>query len=136
MSFISGLKKFLFESNFIDLAVAIVIGIALGELVSAFIADWVTPLLAAIGGEPDFSALFFELNNSKFLYGHFINALLTFVVLAFVIYAALVYPMTLYKMKQKSSLKMCEMCREDIHIESRVCKFCRCECQEVEINVN
>src|SRR3989475_10986524 len=82
----SGFKTFLLRGNLVDLAVGIVIGIAFGTLVSAFVKDLVTPLIAAIFGKPDFSALTFTVNNSKFLYGDFINAVVTFVTVAAVIY--------------------------------------------------
>src|SRR5947209_7641681 len=89
-----GFKAFLLRGNVVDLAVAVVIGAAFGAVVTAFITDLITPLIAAIGGKPDFSALSFTVNKSHFLYGAFINALITFVVLAAIIYFFVVAPYT------------------------------------------
>jgi len=75
-------RKFILRGNVIDLAVAVIIGAAFGAVVTAFIKDLITPLIAAIGGKPNFDNLFFTVNHSQFLYGAFINALITFVVLA------------------------------------------------------
>ena len=85
-------REFILRGNLVDLAVAVVIGTAFGAVVTAFVADLITPLIAAIGGQPDFSQLTFEINGSKFLYGDFINALLTFVIIAAVIFFFVVKP--------------------------------------------
>src|SRR5258708_26282205 len=87
-----GFRKFLFRGNLIDLAVAVVIGIAFNAVVQALIADIITPLIAAIGGKPNFGALSFTLNKSHFLYGSFLNALISFVIIAPVIYYLIVSP--------------------------------------------
>jgi large conductance mechanosensitive channel len=87
-----GFKKFLLRGNLIDLAVAVVIGIAFNAVVQALIKDIVTPLIAAIGGKPNFGALSFTVNKSIFEYGSFINALLSFVIIAAVIYYLVVMP--------------------------------------------
>ena len=71
-------RQFLFRGNLIDLAVAIVIGTAFGLLVTAFVADIITPIVAAIFGQPDFSGMTFTINDSVFEYGDFLNALITF----------------------------------------------------------
>src|SRR5689334_22247243 len=88
----SGFRKFLLRGNLVDLAVAVVIGAAFGALVTALVRDFITPLLAAIGGKPNFGALHFTLHHSRFLYGDFINALLAFLILAAVIYFLVVVP--------------------------------------------
>jgi len=75
---LKGFKEFLLRGNVVDLAVAVVIGAAFGAVVSAFVKDLLTPLIAAVVGKPDFSALTFTVNNSKFLYGEFINAVVSF----------------------------------------------------------
>ena len=82
-------KAFLFRGNLLDLAVAVVLGAAFGAVVTAFIRDLITPLLAAIGGKPDFGTLSFTVNHSHFLYGDFINFLINFVVIAAVMYLVL-----------------------------------------------
>jgi len=88
----SGFRKFLMRGNLVDLAVAVVIGLAFAAIVTALVADMITPLIAAIGGKPDFSKLTFTVNHSKFLYGSFINALVSFVIIAAVIYFVVVLP--------------------------------------------
>ena len=75
---LSGFKQFLLRGNVVDLAVGVVVGAAFGAVVTAFVKDLLTPLIAAIVGQPDFSAFTFTVNNSKFLYGDFLNALLSF----------------------------------------------------------
>jgi large conductance mechanosensitive channel len=86
-------KDFILRGNVIDLAVAVVIGAAFGAVVTAFVASFVTPLIAAIGGKPDFSALAFTINGSRFTYGAFINALISFLTIAAVIFLFIVKPM-------------------------------------------
>src|SRR3954463_10621261 len=88
----SGFRKFLLRGNVVDLAVAVMIGVAFGALIVAFTDSFVTPLLAAIGGKPDFRTLHFTINHSKFTYGLFINALIAFVILALIIYFFVVLP--------------------------------------------
>src|SRR4029079_15290680 len=85
-------KQFLLRGNVVDLAMAVVIGAALVAVVNALVEDIVTPLIAAIGGEPDFSALDFTINSSTFRYGDFINAVLAFVIIAAVIFFLVVVP--------------------------------------------
>src|SRR3989440_5281744 len=85
-------REFILRGNVVDLAIAVVIGAAFGAVVSAFVADLVTPLIAAIGGKPNFADLSFTINHSRFLYGAFINAVLSFLIIAAVIYFFVVAP--------------------------------------------
>ena len=87
-----GFRKFILRGNVVDLAVAVVIGAAFGTVVQALVKDLLTPLIGAFGGVPDFSALFFTVNNSKFLIGDFINAIISFLLLAVIIYYFVVLP--------------------------------------------
>src|SRR5438132_11527690 len=89
-----GFKAFLLRGSVVVLAIGVVIGLAFAAVIGAFVKDLVTPLIAAIGGKPDFSALSFTINQSKFLYGDFINAMLAFVIIAAVIYFFVVVPYT------------------------------------------
>ena len=89
---IKGFKEFLLRGNIVDLAVAVVIGTAFGAVVTALVADIITPIVAAIFGKPDFSNLTFSINHSKFLYGDFINHLITFASVAAAIYFFVVVP--------------------------------------------
>src|SRR6202011_6239220 len=88
-----GFKKFILRGNVVDLAVAVVVATAFGAVVQALVKDLITPLIGAFGGVPDFSALFFTVNNSRFLIGDFINALLAFIVVAAVVYFFVVLPL-------------------------------------------
>jgi large conductance mechanosensitive channel len=124
-----GFREFILRGNLVDLAVAVVIGAAFGALVSAFVADLVTPIIAAIGGEPDFSSLSFTINGSKFLYGHFINALLTFLIIAAVVYFFVVKPVAallerLTPKKEVGEQRECPECLSDIPIGASRCSFC------------
>src|SRR5512137_2268912 len=89
---VSGFQRFILRGNVVDLAVAVVIGAAFGTVVQALVKDLITPIIAAFGGVPDFSGWYFTINNSKFLIGDFINALLAFLVIAFVVYYFVVLP--------------------------------------------
>src|SRR5882757_6711198 len=89
-----GFKKFLLRGNLIDLAVAVVVGLAFNTVIQALVKDVITPLIAAIGGKPNFSSLTFTIHNSVFKYGDFLNALISFIVIAAVVYYFLVAPTT------------------------------------------
>jgi large conductance mechanosensitive channel len=88
-------RDFILRGNVVDLAVAVVIGAAFGALVTAFVGNIITPLIAAIIGKPDFSALTFTINSSRFTYGAFLNALISFVSIAAVVFFFIVKPMNL-----------------------------------------
>jgi large conductance mechanosensitive channel len=90
---LKGFKAFIMRGNVVDLAVAVIVGAAFGAVVTALVADLLTPLLAAIGGRPDFSNLSFTVNHSKFRYGAFINAVITFLFIAAAIYFFVVAPL-------------------------------------------
>src|SRR5215210_5501023 len=85
-------RQFILRGNLVDLATAVVIGTAFGAVVSALVKDLITPLIAAIGGKPDFSGLRFTLNGSQFLYGDFLNALIAFLLVAAVIFFLVIKP--------------------------------------------
>jgi len=88
----SEFKKFLLRGNVVDLAVAVVVGAAFTAVVNALVKDIITPLIAAVGGKPNFENLTFTLHNSKFMYGDFLNALISFVIMAGVIFFFVVQP--------------------------------------------
>jgi len=125
-----GFKTFLLRGNVVDLAVGIVIGIAFGVVITAFVKDLVTPLIAALIGKPDFSALTFTVNHSRFLYGDFINAILAFVVIAAVIYFFVVVPVNaLIERSRKEppadpTTKKCTECLSEIPLAAKRCAFC------------
>jgi large conductance mechanosensitive channel len=126
-------KQFLLRGNVIDLAVAFVIGAAFAALVQAAVADLLTPLVAAIFGQPDFSALSFTINGSEFRYGHFLNALIAFVTIAFVVFFFVVKPinrLTELSRRRESpdpTTRKCPECLSEIPIDARRCAFCTSE---------
>jgi large conductance mechanosensitive channel len=127
----SGFRKFLMRGNLIDLAVAVVIGVAFNAVVQALIADIITPLIAAIAGKPNFGALTFTIHHSKFSYGLFINALLSFVIIAAVIYYLVVSPMgrimSLATRNQEASERSCPECLSQIPVAAHRCMYCTSE---------
>jgi large conductance mechanosensitive channel len=126
-------KEFILRGNLVDLAVAVVIGTAFGAVVSAFVKDLVTPLIAAIGGEPDFSQLTVTLNHSRFLYGEFINALLAFLIVAAVVFFFVIKPVNLLMARRKVEpatgvpTRGCPECMSEIPAPAQRCAFCTAE---------
>lgn len=125
-------KKFILRGNTVDLAVAVVVGAAFGAIVTALVKDIITPLLGAIGGQPDFSRLTFTINNSKFLYGDFINAVVGFLIIAAVIFFLVVQPInkmtTLANRKNTTpepSTKKCPECLSEVPKKATRCAFCQ-----------
>jgi large conductance mechanosensitive channel len=128
---LKGFKQFLLRGNVIDLAVAVVIGAAFGAVVAALVKDLLTPLIAAIVGKPDFSAIQFTVNGSKFLIGEFINAVVSFVLVAAAIYFFIVGPMNIIIERRHRgeappdpTTKKCPECLSEIPIAARRCAFC------------
>ena len=124
----SGFRKFLLRGNLIDLAVAFVIGAAFTAIVTALVKDLITPLIAAAGGKPNFGNLSFTVNHSKFAYGDFINALVTFVIVAAVVYFLVVVPvgrlLDMLTRKQATAERDCPQCLSSIPIAARKCLYC------------
>jgi large conductance mechanosensitive channel len=126
---LQGFGKFLMRGNVVDLAVAVVIGGAFGTIVSALVKDIITPLIAALFGKPDFSALTFQINSSKFLYGDFINAVVSFFLIASAIYFLIIVPMNSLTARlglktAEPMLGKCPECLSEIPPQARRCKFC------------
>ena len=126
-----GFKQFLLRGNVLDLAVAVVIGAAFGAVITALVKDLVTPLIAAIAGKPDFSAIVFEVNGSKFLLGDFINAVLSFLLIGAAVYFFVVLPVnaTLERRRRGEApadptTKACPECLSEVPIAARRCAFC------------
>ena len=123
-----GFRDFVLRGNVIDLAVGVVIGAAFGTVVTAFVKDLLTPIIAAIVQKPDFSGLSFEVNHSKFRYGDFINAVIAFLLVAAAVYYFVVLPVNhLMKRFEKQALpdkKKCPECQSDIPQDARRCAFC------------
>jgi len=128
---IKGFKEFLLRGNVVDLAVAVVIGGAFGAVVAALVKDLLTPLIAAIVGKPDFSAIVFTVNGSQFLIGDFINNVLSFVLVAAAIYFFVVTPMNMMVERRRRgqapvdpTTKKCTECLSEVPIAARRCAFC------------
>ncbi len=128
---LKGFRQFLMRGNVIDLAVAVVIGVAFGAVVKALVDDLLTPLIAAIGGKPDFSALVFQVNGSKFKIGDFINALIAFLMIGAAVYFFVVVPMNAFMARMRRgetppdpTTKKCPECLSEIPIAARRCAFC------------
>ncbi|MCI0438234.1 MAG: large conductance mechanosensitive channel protein MscL [Chloroflexi bacterium] len=126
-------RKFLLRGNVIDLAVAVVIGAAFGAVVTALVQDLLTPLIAAIFGEPDFSNLTFKINGSVFQYGHFINAVISFLMIATAIFFFVVKPVNMLIARSRTqppadpTTKKCPECLSTIPIQASRCAYCTSE---------
>jgi large conductance mechanosensitive channel len=126
-------KEFLLRGNLVELAVAVVVGVAFAALVDALVQDLITPLIAAVGGQQDFSALTFTLNGSVFRYGHFLNQLLSFVLIAAVVYFLVVKPVNALMARRRTEApvdeetRQCPDCLSSIPAAARRCAFCTAE---------
>jgi large conductance mechanosensitive channel len=129
---LSGFKQFLLRGNVVDMAVGIVIGAAFVSVVQGFVRDLLTPLIAAAGGKPDFSQLSFNVHNSKFAYGDFINDVVSFLIVAAVVYffVFVVLPMTsvLARIQRETPREpetdQCPECLKAIPRGARRCAYC------------
>jgi large conductance mechanosensitive channel len=122
-----GFRAFLMRGNVVDLAVAVVIGAAFGALITSLVKDLITPLIAALGGQPDFSSLMFTVNKSAFRYGDFLNAVIAFAIIAAVIYYLVVVPYTAFMSRRRpadATTKTCPECLSEIPRDARRCAFC------------
>lgn len=134
LKILKGFRDFILRGNVIDLAVAVIIGSAFNGIVTAFVKDLITPLIAAIGGKRDFSNIYFTINNSRFMVGDFINTLVSFLIVATVIYFFLVLPMNQIvksiqsgKEKPEPNEKKCPECLSLIPLQAKRCKYCTSE---------
>jgi large conductance mechanosensitive channel len=126
----NGFKQFLLRGNVVDLAVGVVVGAAFGTVVSALVKDLLTPLIAALVQKPDFSAFTFTLNGSKFLYGDFLNAIVSFLIVAATIYYLVVLPINAliarahHEPPPDPTTKRCPECLSEIPIAAKRCAHC------------
>ena len=128
---LKGFRQFVLRGNVIDLAVAVVIGGAFGAVVAALVKDLIMPLVAAIVGKPDFSAIAVTVNGSTLLVGDFINAVIAFLLVALAIYFFVVTPVNALVARMNRgdapadpTTKNCPECLSEIPIAARRCKFC------------
>ncbi|SRR5258708_5166280 len=133
-----GFRDFILRGNVVDLAIAVVIGVAFSSVVTAFVKDLITPLIAAIGGQPDFSQTYFTINNSKFMVGDFVNTIISFVIIAAVVYFFVVLPVDKLMQRFKPQVapapettRDCPYCTSKIAKAATRCPFCTSEVQPV-----
>ena len=131
VTYVKGFREFLTRGNLVELAIAVVIGTAFTAVVAALVADLITPLIAAIGGKPDFNSLTFTINHSTFRYGAFLNALITFLIIAAVVYFLIAKPMaallTRLDRNKAATERDCPQCLSSIPIAATRCKYCTVE---------
>ena len=123
-------REFILRGNLVDLAVAVVIGTAFTAVVTSFVTNIITPILAAIGGQPDFSDLTFKINGSQFGYGAFVNALIAFLIIAAVVFFFVIKPVNVLMARFQPDTAVdvetrgCPECLSDIPIGATRCAFC------------
>ncbi|MCX6719785.1 MAG: large conductance mechanosensitive channel protein MscL [Candidatus Staskawiczbacteria bacterium] len=126
---LEGFKNFILRGNAIDLAVGVVIGASFGAVVTTLVKGLLTPFIGAVAKVPDFSGLFFTINGSKFLYGEFINALISFLLVSAAIYFCVIMPMNAFMERtvrkgQKPTHTKCPECLSDIPVGAKRCAHC------------
>jgi large conductance mechanosensitive channel len=128
---LSDFKKFILRGNAIELAVAFVVGAAFNGVVQSLVKDLLTPLIAAIGGKPNFSSYYFTINNSRFSYGDFINSLVSFIMIAAAVFFLVIHPInklieitSRLKTPPDPTDKKCPECLSTIPIGATRCAFC------------
>jgi large conductance mechanosensitive channel len=129
-------KKFILRGNVVDLAVAVVVGAAFTGVVNAFVRDLVTPLIAAVGGQPNFANLSFTINGSKFMYGDFLNVFISFLLVSAVVFFLVIQPINKFteisnrkKTPEDPTEKKCPECLSEIPKAATRCKFCTAKLQ-------
>ena len=128
-------KAFLLRGNVVDLAVAVVIGAAFGAVVASLVSDLITPVIAAVVGKPDFSGLVFTINDAKFRYGAFLNALIAFVTVSAAVFFLVVTPVNALLARTRpdatteveEELRECPECLSDVPARARRCRACTAE---------
>lgn len=124
-------RKFILRGNVVDLAVAVVIGAAFNSVVQGLVKDIITPLIAAIGGQPNFSNMSFKLHGSTFMYGDVVNLIVSFLVIAAVVFFFVVQPINKLqslankrKTPEEPTDRKCPECLSEIPKAAKRCAFC------------
>jgi large conductance mechanosensitive channel len=128
---LKGFRDFILRGNVVDLAVAVVVGAAFTGIVTSFVTNILNPLIAAVGGKPNFGYILFHLGKGEIKVGEFLNAAISFVIIAAVVYFGVVMPMSWFLKRMKKaeaaappSTKKCPECLSDIPLEARRCAHC------------
>ena len=131
MTIINEFKQFLLRGNVVDLAVGVVVGAAFGTVVNALVKDILTPLIAAIAKVPNFANLSIRINGSIFMYGDFINAVISFLLVSAAVFFFVVKPMNLLIKHSRRNqtpvdptTKKCEECLSEIPLAAKRCAHC------------
>jgi large conductance mechanosensitive channel len=126
-----GFKKFLLQGNLVQLAVAVVIGAVFANLITAFTEGFITPLIGIFGGVPTFGDLYFEINGSRFLYGAFVDALISFLITAAILYFFVVLPVAKvverFVKAEEATTHECPHCLSEISKKASRCAHCTSE---------
>lgn len=126
-----GFKKFLLQGNLVQLAVAVVIGTVFANLITAFTEGFITPLIGIFGGIPTFADLYFEINDSRFMYGSFIDAAISFLITAAILYFLVVLPlsklMERFVKAEEATTRECPYCFTEIDKKATRCAHCTSE---------
>jgi large conductance mechanosensitive channel len=125
------LKKFIMRGNILDLAVAFILGASFNSVVQSLVKNMLTPIISAIGGQPNFANYYFSINHSKFLYGDFVNSLISFIIIVLALFFLIVQPLNkliAYSKKHKTPIestdKKCPECLSVIAKAATRCAFC------------
>jgi large conductance mechanosensitive channel len=126
-----GFKQFLLRGNVVELAVAVVMGAAFTAVVTALVKDLLTPLIAAVFGAPDFSAIAVTVNGSKLMVGDFVNAVIAFLLMSVAVYFFVVLPVNAFTARMRRgeappdpTTKKCPECMSEVAIAAKRCAFC------------
>ena len=126
-----GFKQFLLRGNVVELAVAVVMGAAFTAVVTALVKDLLTPLIAAVVGAPDFSAIAVTVNGSKLMVGDFVNAVIAFLLMSVAVYFFVVLPVNAFTARMRRgeappdpTTKKCPECMSEVAIAAKRCAFC------------
>ena len=127
---IKGFRQFIMRGNVVDLAVAFVMGVAFGALITSFVTNVITPIIGSIFGNTDFSSLAIHLRGNNYItYGSLLNAIITFLGIALGVYFIVVVPMNAIaarraKAEGPPATQECPHCKSEIPVGAAVCAFC------------
>lgn len=123
-----GFRDFILRGNVVDLAVAVIIGAAFSAITNSLVTNIFNPLIAAVVGKPDFSALTLTVHGGVIKYGDFLNSVIAFLLIAFVVYFFIVLPTQKVLARLTGpvevSTKACPQCLSEVPLAASRCKFC------------